>query len=68
MNFQIAAQGRSFKGAMAYYTHDKRAPGPEGGAAVSGPHPASSERVAWTETRNIASDRPERHPHPTRWC
>ena len=23
------------------------------------PHPASSERVAWTETRNIASDRPE---------
>ena len=59
MNFQIAAQGRSFKGAMAYYTHDKRAPGPEGGAVVSGPHPASSERVAWTETRNIASDRPE---------
>lgn len=59
MNFQIAAQGRSFKGAMAYYTHDKRAPGPEAGAAVSGPYPASSERVAWTETRNIASDRPE---------
>lgn len=25
MNFQIAAQGRSFKGAMAYYTHDMRA-------------------------------------------
>lgn len=24
MNFQIAAQGRSFKGAMAHYTHDKR--------------------------------------------
>ena len=23
------------------------------------PHPSSSERVAWTETRNIASDRPE---------
>lgn len=23
------------------------------------PHPASSERVAWTETHNIASDRPE---------
>lgn len=59
MNFQIAAQGRSFKGAMAYYTHDKRAPGPEAGAAASRPHPASSERVAWTETRNIASDRPE---------
>lgn len=59
MNFQIAAQGRSFKGAIAYYTHDKRVPGPEGGAAASGPHPASSERVAWTETRNITSDRPE---------
>ncbi|WP_111560144.1 relaxase/mobilization nuclease domain-containing protein [Paracoccus sediminilitoris] len=63
MNFQIAAQGRSFKGAMAYYTHDKRAPSPEGGVAAAregaGPHPASSERVAWTETRNIASDRPE---------
>lgn len=63
MNFQIAAQGRSFKGAMAYYTHDKRAPGPEVGTAADreggGPHPSSSERVAWTETRNIASDRPE---------
>lgn len=54
MNFQIAAQGRSFKGAMAYYTHDKRAPGAEAGR-----HPSSAERVAWTETRNLACDRPE---------
>ena len=52
MNFQFAAQGRSFKGAMAYYTHDKR--GPE-----AGQHPTSAERVAWTETRNLATDRPE---------
>lgn len=50
MNFQIAAQGHSFKGAMAYYTHDKRQSG-------SGQYPTSTERVAWTETRNLATDR-----------
>lgn len=52
MNFQIAAQGHSFKGAMAYYTHDKRQQG-------DGQHPGTSERVAWTETRNLATDRPD---------
>ena len=49
MNFQLAAQGRSFKGAMAYYLHDKR-------QAEAEAHPASFDRVAWTETRNLATD------------
>ena len=49
MNFQLAAQGRSFKGAMAYYLHDKRQDEAEA-------HPASFDRVAWTETRNLATD------------
>lgn len=49
MNFEIAAQGSSFKGAMAYYLHDKR-------QDVSEPRPDTSERVAWTETRNLATD------------
>lgn len=50
MNFQFAAQGASFKGAMAYYTHDKRAPGMER-------NPTTSDRVAWAETRNMLTDR-----------
>lgn len=49
MNFQIAAQGHSFKGAMAYYLHDKRQ---EGQAS----HAQTSERVAWTETRNLPTN------------
>ena len=36
---QIAARGTSFKGAGLYYLHDKKAD--------------TSERVAWTQTRNI---------------
>lgn len=41
----IAAKGHSFNGAFAYYLHDK---GKD-----------TSERVGWTETRNLASDNPE---------
>ena len=41
----IAKTGHSFKGAMAYYLHDKNA--------------ATAERVAWAETRNLATDDPE---------
>jgi len=41
---QIAARGTSFKGAGLYYLHDKKAD--------------TSERVAWTQTRNIQSDSP----------
>ena len=49
MNFQIAAGGASFKGAFAYYLHDKRQEGQSDRAQTS-------ERVAWTETRNLATD------------
>lgn len=44
-----AGAGRSFKGAFSYYLHDKREPG------QSGPL-NTSERVAWTETRNLETD------------
>lgn len=47
----IASKGHSFKGAMAYYLHDKR----EG----EGPNPTTAERVEWTDTRNLATDDPE---------
>jgi hypothetical protein len=43
----IAGKGHSFAGAMRYYLHDKRQPGQT-------VHPTTSERVAWTETRNLA--------------
>ena len=49
MNVQFTQPGRSFKGASSYYLHDKR----------TGERPTTSERVAWTETRNLATDRPE---------
>ncbi len=45
----VAGTGHSFKGAMSYYLHDKR----ENEQAA---HLSSSERVAWTETRNLATD------------
>lgn len=44
MHFKKAATGHSFKGAFAYYLHDK-------GADTAG-------RVAWAETRNLAHDDP----------
>ena len=47
MTPNIAAAGHSFKGVMAYLMHDKRQ---EPGAA----QPATAERVAWSETRNVA--------------
>lgn len=42
----VTKLGRSFKGAFAYYLHDKRGPDGEG---------ITSERVAWTETINLSS-------------
>ena len=42
---KLAAKGSSFKGAAAYYLHDKGA--------------STSERVAWTATVNLATDNPE---------
>lgn len=48
----VAATGKSFKGAALYYLHDKRAEGDEEALLTS-------ERVAWTQTRNLATDNPE---------
>lgn len=48
----IAPKGHSFKGAFAYYLHDKR-------QEATGPHLSTAERVAWTETRNLATDDPQ---------
>lgn len=48
----IAKAGHSFNGAMAYYLHDKR-------QHESEQHPQTAERVAWTATRNLATDDPE---------
>ncbi len=48
----IAKAGHSFKGAMAYYLHDKRQEGQEA-------HPQTAERVAWVEMRNLACLTPE---------
>lgn len=45
----IAKAGHSFNGAFAYYLHDKRQEGDQ-------EHPTTADRVAWTETRNLASD------------
>lgn len=42
---KLASKGTSFKGAAAYYLHDKGAD--------------TSERVAWTATINLASENPE---------
>lgn len=42
---KLAAKGTSFKGAAAYYLHDKGA--------------STSERVAWTATQNLVTDNPE---------
>lgn len=42
---KLSAKGTSFKGAAAYYLHDKGA--------------STDERVAWTATHNLATDNPE---------
>ncbi len=47
----IAGTGHSFKGAFAYYLHDKR-------QDEASPHPETAGRVAWTETRNLLTDDP----------
>lgn len=47
----VAGTGTSFKGAALYYLHDKR----RGGEAER----LTSDRVAWAETRNLATDDPE---------
>lgn len=52
MTPDIAGNGHSFMGAMAYYLHDKR-------QEQTGPHPQTADRVAWTETRNLAGVGPQ---------
>jgi hypothetical protein len=46
----INRNGSSFRGAAAYHLHDK---GEEGQA-----RPVTSERVAWTATRNLVNEEP----------
>jgi hypothetical protein len=48
----ITEGGRSFKGAAAYYLHDKRQPGEA--------ERMTGDRVGWTETVNLATDDAER--------
>ena len=45
----VSKPGGNFKGALNYYLHDKR-------EDAATPHPTTSQRVAWTETRNLATD------------
>ena len=47
MVVKMAGLGRSFRGVTEYCLHDRRVEGE--------PHPKSSERVEWTETRNLAT-------------
>lgn len=51
MIVRIGRRGTSFKGASLYYLHDKRQPG----EVVR----LTSERVAWTESVNLANSDPE---------
>ena len=48
----ITEGGRSFKGAAAYYLHDKRREGER--------ERLTSERIAWAETLNLPTDNPDR--------
>lgn len=47
----VVTKGHSFNGAFAYYLHDKRQDGEA--------RRDTAERVAWTETRNLATDDPD---------
>jgi hypothetical protein len=44
--------GASFRGAFAYHGHDK--------GSAANPRPETSERVAWTATRNLVNDDPKK--------
>ena len=52
MVVKMAGLGRSFRGVTDYCLHDRRLEGE--------PHPESSKRVEWTETRNLATSQGER--------
>lgn len=48
----VATQGQSFKGAFSYHLHDKRREGES--------ERLTAERVAWTHTRNLPTDDPDK--------
>lgn len=48
----VVTTGTSFRGCVSYMAHDKRREGRSG--------PATSDRVAWTQTRNLPTDNVER--------
>ena len=50
MVVKMSAPGRSFGGVADYCLHDPRMPG-------EAHPPESAERVEWTETRNLATER-----------
>ena len=50
MVVKMSSPGRSFGGVAEYCLHDPRMPG-------EAHHPESAERVEWTETRNLATER-----------
>ena len=52
MVVKMAGLGRSFRGVVEYCLHDRRVPGEEA--------PKSSERVGWSETRNLATSQGQR--------
>ena len=52
MVVKVAGVGRSFAGVAAYCLHDPREPGE--------PQPEMSERVEWTDTRNLPTSRGDR--------
>ena len=52
MVVKVAGVGRSFAGVAAYCLHDRREPGE--------PQPETSERVEWTDTRNLPTSRGDR--------
>ena len=52
MVVKMAGLGRSFRGVVQYCLQDRRVPGEEA--------PKSSERVEWTETRNLATSQGQR--------
>ena len=52
MVVKMAGLGRSFAGVAAYCLQDRREPGE--------PQPETSERVEWTDTRNLPTSRGER--------
>lgn len=54
---KVAKSGHSFKGAAAYYLHDKAQDNAFNQS--SGAKAQTAERVEWTETRNLATDNPD---------